>query len=503
MTATRQLRADRYVIATVALVLLGAGVRLRQYAVNRSLWVDEAALALNITGRSFAELAQPLSYLQGAPPAFLWAVKLATTVGRETEPWLRLVPLLVSLAALVIFPFVARHYLSRGGVVLALALLVLSERLIYYASEVKQHGADVLVTVLILGLFVAFRGRKLTPTTALLLAASGVAFIWFSLPAIFGLAGVGLTGLIFAWRSGERRQVAGVLVIGLCWLAGFALVGWLSFDRLIGNEALSDFWAASGFPPALSSGLGVPGWFLQKYLELFGRALGITLAGVAALAGTVGAVSFYRRDRALLGSLALPIAFAMIAAILRLYPFADRLLLFTAPLTAILVAEGAIRLTQSVNVIHPRLGWLAVGLLLITPILQTSRLLLEPTYVEELRPVLAYVAENRQPGDAIYVYYGSTLPFAFYRDAFGIGEDEVRIGVQSRQEWEPYFAEMDGLARQGRRVWMVFSHVYHESGASEEALMINYLNHLGPVRSDLFRAPGAAVYFYDFTAGQP
>lgn len=503
MTAGRRLKTDWILIATVALVLLGAGVRLRQYAVNRSLWVDEAALALNITDRSLAELAQPLSYLQGAPPAFLWAVKLATIVGRETEPWLRLVPLLVSLAALVIFPFVARHYLSRGGTVLALALLVLSERLIYYASEVKQYAADVLVTVLILGLFVAFRRRKLTPLTTLLLAASGVAFIWFSLPAIFGLAGVGLTMLILAWRSGDRRQVAGVAVVGLCWLAGFALVGWLSFDRLIGNEALSDFWAASGFPPALSSGLDVPGWFLQKYLELFGRALGITLAGLAALAGTVGAVSFYRRDRALLGSLVLPIAFAMLAALLRLYPFADRLLLFTAPLTAILVAEGAIRLTRSVNAIHPRLGWLVVGLLLITPLLETARLILAPTTVEELRPVLAYVAENRQPGDTLYVYYGSTLPFAFYRDAYGIGEDEFRVGVQSRHEWEPYFDEMDELAGRGGRVWLLFSHVYHESGASEEALMINYLNHLGPVHSDLFRAPGAAVYLYDFPAAQP
>jgi hypothetical protein len=50
----------------------GAAWRIAAYAQHRSLWYDEAALALNIAGRGFVELVEPLDYLQTAPPLFLW-----------------------------------------------------------------------------------------------------------------------------------------------------------------------------------------------------------------------------------------------------------------------------------------------------------------------------------------------------------------------------------------------------------------------------------------------
>src|SRR5690606_12042987 len=61
---------------SMLVVVLGIVLRLRQYFANRSLWVDEASLALNIINRSFGGLTQPLDYNQGAPVGFLFIEKL-------------------------------------------------------------------------------------------------------------------------------------------------------------------------------------------------------------------------------------------------------------------------------------------------------------------------------------------------------------------------------------------------------------------------------------------
>src|SRR5689334_23171439 len=84
-------------------VLFGALVRLVQYASNRSLWSDEAMLALNIVDRSYLELLKPLDYNQAAPPLFLWLEKLAVQLLGNNEYALRLVPLTAGLIALAAF----------------------------------------------------------------------------------------------------------------------------------------------------------------------------------------------------------------------------------------------------------------------------------------------------------------------------------------------------------------------------------------------------------------
>src|SRR5258706_13146620 len=83
------------------LILLGLLLRLRQYLTWRSLWLDEAMLALNITGRSFAGLLQPLDYYQGGPLGFLLAEKLGITLLGNNELSLRLIPFLAGLAPLL------------------------------------------------------------------------------------------------------------------------------------------------------------------------------------------------------------------------------------------------------------------------------------------------------------------------------------------------------------------------------------------------------------------
>src|SRR5579864_5051728 len=128
---------------TWAFVTLGVLLRIRQYLFNRSLWLDESMLSLNIIRRSAAELAKPLDYAQAAPVGYLWLEKLAVHYFGTGELALRLVPLCLGIASIALFALVARNFLPPSAATIAVGLFSVSEPLIYYSSEVKQYSSDV------------------------------------------------------------------------------------------------------------------------------------------------------------------------------------------------------------------------------------------------------------------------------------------------------------------------------------------------------------------------
>ncbi|HEY9598539.1 MAG TPA: glycosyltransferase family 39 protein, partial [Cyanophyceae cyanobacterium] len=130
------------------IISFGILVRLVQYLSNRSLWNDEAALALNIVNKSYLELFKPLDYEQGAPIGFLLVEKLAVQVFGNNEYSLRLFPLLSGIAALLLFYELAKRCISRQAVPIALTLFVGLDYLLYYASEAKQYSTDVAIALL-------------------------------------------------------------------------------------------------------------------------------------------------------------------------------------------------------------------------------------------------------------------------------------------------------------------------------------------------------------------
>lgn len=483
-------------VALLLAMLIGFVARLRQYAAGASLWVDEVALALNVIRGSWADLTRPLNYLQGAPVGFLWLSKLAVVIGADTEPWLRLVPLLAGLLTLILFPFVARHYLSRNAALFGLFLLALSPRLIYYSAEVKQYSLDVLVTLGGLALFVILRRRPLTPGRAAVAAIAGALLLWLSHPAIFVLGTIGLTTLLTAWgESRSARRLA--LLIGLVWLAALISLMALTLTDLTRNNALLSFWAG-GFPPPLPAGLGWLRWHWQKANELPVYTLGLGGGGLALLAALSGAVTFYRQDRGAFVSLVGPLGLLLLAAWLGRYPLLDRLTLFTAPLLVILIARGTEELMRRLRPLARPLAYALPVLLLFEPAVQTWDLIRQPQLKEELAPVLAHVRQEWQEGDHLYVYHGASLAFDYYRSRFGFDDDDFTVGVQAIKEWPVYYRELDELAASGQRTWLVFSHVHEGSGAHEEKLFIEYLRSRGWNPSDAFAARNAAAYLFDF-----
>ena len=131
--------------ATVGLVSAGLILRLLQLFNGRSLWKDEASLAVSIVERSLVQLVKtPLEYNQVAPPLYLMLAKLSTLLLGSSEFALRLPSFLCSAASLLLFVVLARQVAEGAAFYAALAMFAFSPLLIEYAGEAKPYSADAL-----------------------------------------------------------------------------------------------------------------------------------------------------------------------------------------------------------------------------------------------------------------------------------------------------------------------------------------------------------------------
>ncbi len=484
-------------IATWISVFAGVLLRLRQYLIGRSLWLDEALLALNILQRTFLQLTQPLDYSQGAPLLFLWTEKLLTELIGNGENVLRLLPFLSGLFALFLFPLIASKYQSPRAALWGTILFAFADPLIWYASEIKQYSGDVLATLLALALFLTLVQKRLRTSDAILLAMAGVLLIWASHSAIFTLVSAALIAFLVRFHQGDRQQLFVVLAVGAIWSGGFLMSLIFSLDNLAGNQILLNFWKI-GFPPQTGGALAFLEWFQQRFLDLFVETLDITLVAVAIILYLVGIVVMARRNGPFALSLVLPVVFVLAAAVLNRYPFFGRLLIFLFPLILILIAEGLDRL-----LIWPEdrrylqvAGSLILLVFLAPQVVEGLSYVSSPKYREDIAPAIQYVYENKLPNDPVYIYYSSRIPFFYYKERYPIADDSVILGVYSRDDWEAYGREMEELAQKHTRLWLIFSHVHTGGGGNEEEIILNSLTELGAQEQESIILEGASAHLY-------
>ncbi len=473
-------------------IAVGALLRVAQYVAGRSLWLDEAKLALNIVNRSYVHLLRPLEYDQGAPLGFLFLEKLAVQLFGPGELALRLLPLLSGLLALALAYPAARQFVGPRAALIALAMFAVLDNPIYYSSEVKQYSSDMAVTMVILLFAKLVEQKGFSDRLLIYFALVGSLLVWVSHPAIFVLVGVGLAlgvekVLTRSWDQCRRLGIgSGVILLSF---AGSYLI---SLSGLVGNQSLVTDWNAAFFPFPPRS-LADWRWPIDVFFRVFDDPVGLALPGLGAAALIIGVGSLWFGDRAKVLVLSFPVLVALLASALHVYPFSGRLLLFLVPIVLILMAEGVCQIRGN----SPEMAWLSpviiAGLLLFHPTLSAAKHLAVPRTAEEISPVLEYMSKHRQNGDIVYVYYSAQYALAYYSERYRVGD--VVIGMQSRDQPSAYLNELDRL-RGNQRVWILFSHVYNWRGTDEADLFLGHLDSIG-TRMDVFERPGAKVYLYN------
>lgn len=498
VTAAEQIAPRGWITARsaiIALVVLGFGLRLIPLLSDRCLWIDEAMLALNLVERTPRQLLEPLDWNQGAPAGFLLLTKAAIMVFGQDEWALRLVPFVGSVMGLVAFAWVARRLLPAEAAVIAVALFSTSPFLISYAAECKQYATDAALTVGLLAISVGLlQGEKGFRHWAWLAGVGAIA-VWFSHPVAFVLGGIGTALFLDAVVAKDRRRAGACAATIACWLASFGVCYVVSLKQLGNNQFLLDYWDGH-FLPLPPKSMGDLLWLADHFFGFlaFPGGMGGTEVKIGGLSGAMlltGLVVIGRERWPVAVALVVPAILALAASALNKYPFAGRLLLFLVPLMVICVARGAWAIAAALRPIQPFAAIVVLGLLFVAPMLEMYQTLRRPPRSEQIAPVVNDVRRHWQPGDKVYIYYGSEPAFTFYtrENPFPPG---VVFGENHRKDRTAYRDELGKLTGEPR-VWLLFSHRHQ----NEESLLLAYAESMGRCNREI-RYEGAAAYLFDF-----
>jgi hypothetical protein len=425
-------------------VATGLALRFYHYFRNPSMWHDEAALVLNVLGKSFAELLGPLFFCEAAPPLFLWAERaIALTLGESTYA-LRLLPGLASAAALVVLVPVARRALQPAAVPWAILLFAGADNLLWHACEAKPYGVDILAATVLLVIFCGVPTWSLPRRLAFYTLLAPV-IVFLSYPGCFLYGGILAAHGPAVWRQKSWSAWLGYGLLALTVFASFTLLvlGPIHAQR---GELMTSCWVREF--PQWGRPWTVPFWTLYSTVEVvrYGTTPGIVGQAMAGLA-VLGAILLWRRGRrSLVVVLTLPVGLALLAAYAKAYPYGGaRVMAYAAPAVALLIAEAV---PPTWAWLRARHRWAAIALptLLMMPLLHSAFRVVVPWQRADCAGAAAYVLAHRRPDEAVTANHWEYAYYFRHLDAF--------------TTWEDMAGEREG------RLWVVIS------GATPEQLPV-------------------------------
>ena len=482
------------------IISFGIIVRLIQYISNRSLWADEAVLALNIVNRSYSELTQPLDYDQVAPIGFLWIEKFLVNLLGDNEYALRLFPLVAGILSLFICAMIARRYLDNLGRVIAILLFSTLSPIVYYSTEVKQYSTDIFITLLLCYLLAPYGKNKLTTSRTIVNSILVAISLWLSHPAIFILVAMVLVNIVDFLIDKDANQLKGKIIIYASGLLSFSIFYFGFLNQANDNQNLLASWG-DAFP---NHPLNVI-WYLDAFCKFFYKPLGfeVGLDVIGIILFILGCFSYFHKNKIILCTLLFPLLTTLAGAGLQFYPFRSRVVLFLAPFFIIAIAEG-INWFSKLKLQRPIAIFLAflITITIAYPVVESSIIVVKPRQKEEIKQVMDFIQEREQPQDVLYIYQRGIYQFLYYAEKYGYQPGDYILGVDdldqydgrklSDAEWQRYKKDLDNL-RGNARVWVLFSHAIRNS---EYKPIKKYLDTIG-TEIDFFEAKGAFVHLYN------
>lgn len=434
-----------------ALIVVGVALRVWVWLGQRSLWIDEATVALGVLTHPFGPGFGGHDFGQISPPLWLAAVRASAVALGPSELALRLPTLLLAIGYLPAVWWLGRRFLGPSVGIVALAWSAVSPALVAYAAELKPYGADPLATTVVLGasLYVG-RADRLSLAQAVIVGVLLSVSCWISNPAAIVMLGV----LPVVWFGGLRihrpADWPAKLLLSAVALLGFATVYWryLRPEPWLA-EYLDVFWDGNYlewyYPGRLDRLWGAIKSVLQPVSFSFDADLGFVV--LLALSGYGLRCLIQRGPRMNVGLIVGPLLLVGLLAVIRRYPIAARLDLFLAPIVTLLVATAATGLARP----RPkRAVAVVVGLILAISSVSSVRAGLDPVDRRpHARPMVATALAEYRAGEVVYVFARAAPEWLFYTTDW-TRPDLARIAmIESEYRFPSGRTFVNGLTRNG------------------------------------------------------
>lgn len=509
-------------------VLIGIGflLRLKYYSENLSLWLDEAALVLEILRRSFVQIFFVANYNPHSPTApvgFLLLEKSAIACLGSSEWALRLVPLACSISSVFLFLPLARRYVRVEAVPVALALFASAGPLIYYSAQVKPYSCDVLIASFVLWGAARVCDASLGLKHAIAVGVTAAAILWFSYSALFVVGAVLMVLIIFALI--EKQLEKSIFLFGVACLAGISFLAMYfnEITQISANSGLYQMWQKAFMPWPVGSWASIV-WFKDAILSIFKDALGQPWTYLAGGLFFVGTAAAFARDKERCLLLVSPIVLVLAAAAAHRYPFSGRLVLFLVPSLALLMAEGIVYVIDKF-LKRPVAAVLLIVAVFFYPVQNAADVLSRTHAFEEMKSVMRYLNGHYQKQDAVFLNNSAQYAYGYYRGYYRFNVQTPFAGViveplGSLVEFDPtihvvyvnYVRNQRGhlvgwhigqpanafskeeweKIRYNKRTWLVFSH----ASAGYRKTVLDYFGREGE-KLEEFHVPGASIYLFD------
>tara|TARA_B110000858_G_scaffold12149_1_gene12364 strand:- start:688 stop:2193 length:1506 start_codon:yes stop_codon:yes gene_type:complete len=474
----KAIKRNWFEIILAIFILLGVLISLIDLIQNKSLWLDEACLALNIVSRSYLELLTPLADNQSAPIGFLFTEKLLTNIFGPHDWALKIFPFFSFIVSIVLFfSLNNRLFKSVKIALLSCALFSLNFTLISYSTEVKQYSIDVLVAILIVLSSLKFNENK-NSLSIFLHACIGAIAIWYSNVAVIILITAAIYNTYYSLFNNDKKELSVFIPISI-WMASFITYYMLFISNHPHTNNMVNYWNGHFLPNNIFSQEFYT-FLYDKVIMIFENLLNTNdLWGIALFFYSIGIFLLIKAKKTnYLHLLCLPIIIHLGLSFLHLYPFYDRFLLYQIPFVIIPISYGFILISSYFKNYH--ISKIMTICLLLTYTFGPSALIQSSSSSEEeIKKSLSFLNTHISSADHIYVYYSSAPAFKFYKNNYHNikKENEIHFGSFSRGNPEKYISEIESISED---IWLIFSHMHTEGfpdkpPETEEQFIIEHL----------------------------